>query len=147
MPYQCLTHSFVETVPEQLESGVLYVSIEFATVIHLCCCGCGNEVVTPLSSTDWRLTFDGESVSLYPSIGNWNFSCRSHYWIRCNQIEWAREWSDRESREGRRSDRKDKQKRTENKTTETGRKTLHSRTRKIKQRSLWARIVDRIFGR
>jgi len=34
-------------------------------------------VVTPLSPTGWSLIFDGETVSLYPSIGNWNFPCRS----------------------------------------------------------------------
>jgi hypothetical protein len=28
-------------------------------------------------------------VTLAPSIGNWNYACRSHYWIRKNQIQWA----------------------------------------------------------
>jgi Family of unknown function (DUF6527) len=85
-----LIHKFVKSVPETLEQGVLYVSVEYATAIHKCCCGCGNEVVTPLSPKDWKLTFDGETVSLYPSIGNWNFGCRSHYWITKNRVEWAR---------------------------------------------------------
>src|SRR5688572_12008813 len=84
-----LSHRFVKSVPEQLEEGVLYVSIEYATAIHRCCCGCGNEVVTPLSPKDWKLTFDGESVSLSPSIGNWSFKCRSHYWIARNRIRWV----------------------------------------------------------
>jgi hypothetical protein len=35
------------------------------------------------------LAFDGESISLYPSIGNWNFACQSHYWIRRNEVRWA----------------------------------------------------------
>ena len=84
---------FVEHVPEELEEGVLYVSMVFQTVIHKCCCGCGSEVVTPLSPTCWQLTFDGESISLFPSIGSWNLACRSHYWIRNSKVEWAEVWS------------------------------------------------------
>lgn len=89
-----LAHKFVEFIPDALDAGVLYVSIAYGTVSHRCCCGCGREVVTPLSPTDWKLIFDGETVSLYPSIGNWNFPCRSHYWIRYNYVEWAEDWSD-----------------------------------------------------
>jgi hypothetical protein len=59
-------------------------------------CGCNNEVVTPLSPTDWQLTFDGESVSLNPSIGNWSFKCKSHYWIVKDTIKMVRKWSDDE---------------------------------------------------
>jgi len=62
----------------------------FGTVVHKCCCGCGNEVVTPLSQTDWQLSFDGESISLYPSIGNRNFKCKSHYWIKNNNVIWCK---------------------------------------------------------
>jgi hypothetical protein len=80
---------FVEFVPERLEEGVLYVSMEYATVAHKCLCGCGKEVVTPLSPTDWALTFDGESISLDPSVGNWSYPCQSHYWIRKNKVQWC----------------------------------------------------------
>ena len=88
-----MTHRFVEEIPRELEEGVLYVSIHFATAVHRCCCGCGQEVVTPLSPTDWQLAFDGRSVSLYPSIGNWSLPCQSHYWIRRDIVEWAPRWS------------------------------------------------------
>ena len=74
-------HRFVEFMPERLESDVIYVSTRFSLVSHMCACGCGEEVVTPLSSREWQLIYDGESVSLFPSIGNWKFQCRSHYWI------------------------------------------------------------------
>jgi hypothetical protein len=80
-------------MPEVLEEGVLYVSLTYGTVAHRCCCGCGREAVTPLTPTDWKLIFDGETVSLYPSIGNWNFPCRSHYWIRRSCVKWAEDWS------------------------------------------------------
>lgn len=98
---QAMTHRFVEYVPDELEDGVLYVSIPFATASHRCCCGCGQEVVTPLTPTDWSLIFDGETVSLTPSIGNWSFSCRSHYWIQKGRVSWARTWNDREIAAGR----------------------------------------------
>ena len=79
-----LKHEFVENFPNELKDGMIYVSIHFATAAHKCCCGCGEEVITPLSPTDWKLTFDGESISLDPSIGNWNFACKSHYRLSDN---------------------------------------------------------------
>lgn len=87
-------HAFVESFPTQMQAGTVYVSIPFATVGHLCCCGCGEEVITPLSPARWRLEYDGRSISLRPSIGNWNLPCRSHYWITDNAVRWAEDWSD-----------------------------------------------------
>ncbi|WP_339812644.1 DUF6527 family protein [uncultured Imperialibacter sp.] len=101
-----LRHKFIDLVPEVLEDEVLYISIEYCAVIHKCVCGCGNEVVTPLSPTDWELTFNGKTVSLSPSIGNWNFECKSHYWIRNNKVKFARKWSDWEIEEARKKDAK-----------------------------------------
>lgn len=88
-----ITHEFVDYIPEQLVEGVVYASIRYATTVHLCCCGCGNEVVTPLSPAKWSLTFDGQTISLTPSIGNWSFDCQSHYWIDHGQVVWAPRWS------------------------------------------------------
>jgi hypothetical protein len=99
-----LNHKFVEYAPEILEEGVLYVSIEHCTAIHKCVCGCGNEVVTPLSPAGWKLTFDGKTITLYPSIGNWNFPCKSHYFITNNKINHARRWTDSEIKKVKRSD-------------------------------------------
>ncbi len=81
-----ITHKFVELIPDHLDDKVLYISIEHCVAIHKCACGCGKEVVTPISPDGWQLVFDGETVSLSPSIGNWNLKCRSHYWIRKNYI-------------------------------------------------------------
>jgi hypothetical protein len=88
-----LRHEFVEYVPDSLEDRTIYVSVAFSTVVHKCCCGCGNEVITPLSPTDWKMIFDGKTISLKPSIGNWSFDCKSHYWIVRNRVKWARRWS------------------------------------------------------
>lgn len=100
-----LRHEFVEYIPERPENGVLYVSMPYATAVHNCCCGCGREVVTPFSPTDWKLVFDGESVSLTPSIGNWSFDCQSHYWIERDVVRWAGRWSREEIDAGRKRDR------------------------------------------
>jgi hypothetical protein len=80
---------FVECIPEQLEPGVLYISRRFSTATHLCCSGCGSEVVTPLNPAKWRLTERGGKVSVAPSIGNWSLPCQSHYWITDNQVRFA----------------------------------------------------------
>ena len=81
--------SFVKYIPDELDPGVVYVSLEYATAVHNCCCGCGNKVVTPLSPAQWSLTFDGESLSLSPSIGNGALPCNSHYVITRNAVRWA----------------------------------------------------------
>lgn len=103
-----LEYEFVEYIPVQLESGKLYVAMDLATAVHLCSCGCRREVVTPLSPTDWKLQYDGVSVSLSPSIGNWSFPCRSHYWIVRNEIRWAGSMSAEEIESGRSADRRAK---------------------------------------
>jgi hypothetical protein len=100
-----IRHQFVEFIPEELASGVLYVSVPYATAAHKCCCGCGREVATPLTPTDWSVTYDGESVSLDPSIGNWSFPCKSHYWIRHDRVQWAGRWTASQVESGRQRDR------------------------------------------
>ena len=56
-----LEPAIVEEIPRQLKAGKLYISMDYGTVMHLCCCGCGNEVVTPLHPARWSITYDGES--------------------------------------------------------------------------------------
>jgi hypothetical protein len=104
-----LKHEFVEFIPEELKQGTVYVSIRFATASHLCVCGCKTKVVTPLTPTDWKLIFDGKTISLDPSIGNWSFACESHYWIRNNRVKWAPAWSKIEIERGRHQDQHAKQ--------------------------------------
>lgn len=90
-PEIALKHEFVEFIPDELERGTVYVSIRFATASHLCVCGCGNKVVTPIHPTDWTLLFDGNTISLETSIGNWSFPCQSHYYVRKNSSEMSSE--------------------------------------------------------
>jgi hypothetical protein len=67
----------VEFVPERpLEHGVLYLSDRFRTSIHLCACGCGEEVVLPFNSEQfpelhWTKSEMPEGrVTMRPSVGN-----------------------------------------------------------------------------
>lgn len=80
---------FVEAIPEDLQAGRLYISIRFRTASHLCACGCDSRVVTPIKPAKWKFTYDGETVSLAPSIGRWQLPCKSHYWIRNSEVVWA----------------------------------------------------------
>lgn len=103
---QELEPCFVEAVPRQLEEGKLYISIAFGSVNHLCACGCKCEVVTPLHPARWAMIYDGETVSLWPSIGSFGLPCRSHYVIDCNRVEWKEPWSDDKVEGGRARDRR-----------------------------------------
>ncbi|WP_197495563.1 DUF6527 family protein [Shewanella sp. UCD-FRSSP16_17] len=103
-----MQHKFVEFIPEDIEHGILYISMHYATAMHKCACGCGSVVVTPFSPTDWKLFFNGDSVSLSPSIGNWSFPCRSHYFIRNDRVDWCSSWSKKQIEAGREADKKHK---------------------------------------
>lgn len=105
MRWPRLEHRFVQFIPERLEPGVLYVSMEYATATHSCCCGCGEEVVTPFTPVGWRMTFDGETVSIWPSVGSWTLRCRSHYVIDRSSAVTAPPWSDAQVEAERRRDK------------------------------------------
>ena len=133
-------HEFVEFIPDVLEPGRLYISMEYATSMHLCLCGCQERVVTPLAPTDWRLTYDGESVSLNPSIGNWSFDCQSHYWIERSQVRWAGRWSRRMIDAVRDKDQHAKAVFYGNATTRPGREQVHEPARGRRLQGLLNRL-------
>ena len=92
---------FLKTMPpdEDMEHGVIYVSIPFQLAIHLCACGtCRQQTVTPLNlfpedSRGWNYFVSGEQpdllVTLTPSIGNFQMPCKSHYYVTLGQIVWC----------------------------------------------------------
>jgi len=100
---------YVNLMPNQIEEGFLYICEPYQIAIHKCCCGCGVEVVTPLSPADWSIRKSGDLVSIMPSIGNWSFECKSHYWISDNQIIWATQFSEAQINFVRAKDKKDKE--------------------------------------
>lgn len=116
------THRFVNTIPSRrdLEPGVIYVSINHTTAVHLCMCGCGNETVTPIRPDGWTISFNGEHISLRPSIGNWRYPCQSHYYITNGHVRWLPSTDDNKS---------------------TGRKPTIHRVRKWFRRT-WNRLRD-----
>ena len=100
----------VQYMPAKLEPGILYVAEEFGAAAHLCACDCGAIVRTPLDPTEWSLTETKDGPSLYPSIGNWQEPCQSHYWIRKNRVRWAPKWSRQQIYRGRARDQFAKEK-------------------------------------
>jgi len=102
-------HVFVEKVPPNLEEGMLYISMRYRTASHLCACGCGNKVVTPIKPPKWHLYFDGSAVSLWPSIGRWQLPCQSHYWIEHGKVRWSKPWTPEQIEAGRIRDAEDLQ--------------------------------------
>src|SRR5258705_8404627 len=102
--------NIVHYMPKELESEILYVSKEFGIAAHMCPCGCGNKIITPLGPTDWSLTVKNGRPTLYPSIGNWQIPCRSHYWITNGSIEWSYQWNEKQIFAGRQKEEKRREK-------------------------------------
>lgn len=94
----------VRYMPKELEPGILYVSEEFDIAMHLCPCGCGSKVKTPLGPTEWSFEETRTGPSLYPSVGNWQQPCQSHYWITRGEISWAGKWTKAQIEAGRKNE-------------------------------------------
>lgn len=96
---------FVEYIPAEgadLVPGIVYISMKHKTVVHRCPCGCGGLSEFVLDPIRFRIEYDGRGVTFIPSIGNSNLQCRSHYWIRENQICWCPPMEDRETKQAQR---------------------------------------------
>lgn len=75
---------YLEFLPElsEMEEGKIYISREYKVSKHKCLCGCGELVVLPFSSPDdWKFTEDKGKITFTPSVGNYQFACKSHYII------------------------------------------------------------------
>jgi hypothetical protein len=91
----------VRYMPKELRPGVLYVSEEFGTAAHLCACGCGSKIRTPLGATEWSIKETPAGPSLSPSVGNWQQACQSHYFIDQGEVVWAPKWTPQQVAAGR----------------------------------------------
>lgn len=96
----------VHYMPKELKQGILYVSEEFSTAAHLCACGCGSKIRTPLGPTEWAIEETSDGPSLWPSIGNWQLACKSHYIISRGEIQWAERWTNSQILAGRNREEK-----------------------------------------
>jgi hypothetical protein len=85
-----ITYTFVDSAPERLRPGTMYISTKYRAIVHLCLCGCLEKVVLNLDSDadSWCFTYDGRSISIDPSVGNIGLPCRSHYIVRKNRVRW-----------------------------------------------------------
>lgn len=104
MKLEQITLRRVEYMPKQLEPGVLYVSEKFGAVAHLCACGCGAKIRTPLGPTEWKFSETAKGPSLWPSVGNWQQACKSHYIIDGGEIVWCGTWTPEQILAGRRAE-------------------------------------------
>lgn len=124
----------VEFIPKILqEEGVLYVSQRFKVAAHLCPCGCRTKIVTPLGPCEWSLSVKKRKPTLYPSVGNWQIPCRSHYWIKNGQIEWSYSWTDEEIQAGRNKE-------------QTRRELYYQKKDDLEKTSLWKRIKNWVLN-
>ena len=96
---------WVEDMPHVIGPGILYISTKHRLIEHLCACGCGSEVSLPLSRSDWWLKYDGDTISICPSVGNWRLPCRSHYLLTENTTIWCPSWTNDQIAKGRGRDR------------------------------------------
>lgn len=130
-----ITVQQVHLAPKPLEPSVLYVSEKYRVAMHLCCCGCGEKVVTPLSPAEWQLELIDGVATLEPSIGNAS-ACRSHYWIRRNRVEWAPKMTSAHIAYVQERDRESLAAMYESKRQRSGTTTLLNKIRSVFQ-SLW----------
>ncbi|MCG2798195.1 MAG: hypothetical protein L6367_06615 [Cellulomonas sp.] len=100
-------HVIVDTIPSVLKPRTLYLCLEHDVVVHLCMCGCSAKVVTPLGPAEWSVSYDENTVSLRPSIGNGALACRSHYWITRSDVRWLPQITEREQRRAYARDERD----------------------------------------
>ena len=104
-PLKTITLEFVEYIPangDDLISGNVYISMKHGMVVYRCPCGCEGLSEFMLDPIRYRMEYDGINVSFYPSIGISYLKCRSHYWIRDNQIQWCAPMEDWEIDKARR---------------------------------------------
>ena len=76
-------------MPQDLEPGVLYVSEQTGAAAHLCACGCGSKVRTPLGPTEWSVQGTDGEPTLRPSVNNWQQACQTHYLITRGEVIWS----------------------------------------------------------
>lgn len=134
-----LTPEFVDFIPEQPAPGVLYISKRYATALHLCCCGCGQEVVTPLNPAKWQLRENNGAVTLTPSIGSWSLPCQSHYLIIDSQVRWAKSMAPEKIAAVKARDLRDA-------TALATAPTIHSVTPRSRLSTIWDKIAAWLRG-
>ena len=110
--------TWVGDMPSSMSDGTVYISVKHRLTEHLCACGCKAEVSLPLGPAEWRLEYDGETIGLRPSVGNWRLPCKSHYLIEQSRTVWCRPWTPDEVVAGRTEDRRERDEGIQNRNRE-----------------------------
>lgn len=85
---------FSKYIPEDKVEGILYISREYETAVHLCPCGCGAEIPIPITEdpreingirNPWYMSIPYKNVvTISPSL--LNRECGAHYFITQNKV-------------------------------------------------------------
>ena len=87
-----LEPTFVDSLPKQggeMQEGRLYLSIKEMTASHLCACGCGRIVETPLGRDGWSLLLSEGNITIRPAIKSIVSGCGAKYNITNNLVQWV----------------------------------------------------------
>jgi hypothetical protein len=68
-----------------MEEGVVYHTEEFGLAGLLCACGCGHRI-TLLVPDSHQVLDEGGWATIRPSIGVFDASCKSHYFISAGEV-------------------------------------------------------------
>ena len=94
-----LPPSWILVIPSNLDDGIMYICLNCNVIVHKCACGCGEKTVTPIDRNyGWIMKYDGQTVTLRPSIGNFSIPCNSHYYITENRVEWIEKYQNQKRR-------------------------------------------------
>ena len=82
-----LRPEFVQSIPTgSRKPGEIVVSCRYNVASFLCPCGCGAAMDIIFRPYRWRMEWDGEHLSICPSISSPRLACKSHYWITRNEV-------------------------------------------------------------
>ena len=71
--------------PFAIEKGLVKAR-EPITAVRIYNTNTSKVIIEEVPCVNQSVKYDGETVSLSPSIGNFQFPCKSHYWIRENRV-------------------------------------------------------------
>lgn len=67
---------------KDMKENVIYISDEFKVSGHKCMCGCGSLTIMPLGNNEWNYEIKNNKLTMWPSVGNYQMPCKSHYIIQ-----------------------------------------------------------------
>jgi len=80
---ESVTPEYIEFMPEvdDMKENTIYISLKFSVTGHRCLCGCGSLTILPINNDGWNMTDNDNKLTFTPSVGNFQYPCKSHYII------------------------------------------------------------------